>query len=265
MTAFDFELSDAGQGPALLMLPGSYATPAAWRGIEKELGGTYRVLSTSLPGYGATPEIRQGDDNGIEILVEFVGQVVDAVGEPVHIVGHSFGAQLALAAMLAGRIAPLGLVSFEANPIFARPAGGPFPWRPDVDLMVDRFQAAVAANDPDAAGIIIDFYSRPGAFKDLPNSVRAFCTASAPTNLRDWHSAASFTPHFADFGKVNRPMTLVHGATSPPPIVDVTDALATHARDARTVVVDDADHFLISTHPRACAVIIEAHVARLGT
>jgi pimeloyl-ACP methyl ester carboxylesterase len=260
MEEMEFDLVESGQGPAILMLPGSYATPAAWKGITNALKCPFRILSTSLPGYGTTSEVRPDENPDIDRLVEFVGQVVDAVGEPVHVVGHSWGAQLVLAAVLADRIRPLSVVCFEANPIFAHPSDGPFPWRNDIEAMVEHFEVALAEGNPDAASIIIDFYSRPGTFLAMPENVRAFCRATAKTNLRDWHSAATFTPPFKAFAAVDIPVTLVRGGQTPAPIVDVTRQLVANIPNANERVVAGADHFLISTHPAACAEVIEAHI-----
>lgn len=262
MKKFAFDLKEEGQGRSILLLPGSYATPAAWKGIQAALKTKLRIFSTSLPGYGTTPEVRPGGDASIEHLVEFVGQVADAIGEPSHVVGHSWGAHVLLAAVLAQRITPLSLVCFEANPIFACPPEGPFPWLFDIEQMVSRFEAALAAGDPDAASIIIDFYSRPGTFLEMPENVRAFCRASAPTNLRDWHSAATFTPSFERFSSLDFPVTLVRGSETPVPIVDVNNQLSAHIPGAIERVVEGADHFLISTHPGDCAEILDAHLAR---
>ena len=260
---FEFELSVSGQGPALLMLPGSYATPAAWKGIIQSLNSSFRIYLTSLPGYGSTPELRLENGAHVDPMIEFVGQVADAVNEPIHVVGHSWGAHLALAAVLRERISPLSIVCFEANPIFARPSDRPFEWRLEIDAMVDRFEAAIAAEDPAAAAIIIDFYSRPGTFDAMPDTVRAFCQATAPTNLLDWRSAATFTPAFDEFASLNIPVTLVRGGATPRPIVDVTNQLASHIPGVRNRLVDGADHFLISTHPAECAQILDAHIAEI--
>ena len=260
MQKFEFDLSDRGSGKTLLMLPGSYATPAAWKGIVGDLTGSYRMLSTSLPGYGTTPEVRQKESPDVDPMIEFVGQVVDSIGEPVHVVGHSWGAHLALGALLRGRIAPLSLIAFEANPLFARPADQPFEWRPELDAMVEKFKAALAADDPSAAAIIIDFYSREGTFDAMPDSVRAYCQATAPTNLLDWYSASSFTPAFAEFAQVRVPVTLVRGGATPRAIVDVTDQLGANLPRARQRIVEGADHFLISTHTSQCAALIEEHI-----
>jgi len=260
MPRYEFELNEKGQGPAVLMLPGSYATPAAWKGIERALSGSYRLLSTCLPGYGTTPEVRTDGDPDVSRMIEFVGQVVDAVDEPLHVVGHSWGAQLALAAVMTGRIAPISLTCFEANPLFAQRADGAFAWRPAIEQMVQAFENALAAGDLDAAAIIIDFYSRDGAFGSMPDAVRSFCRESAPTNLRDWYSTATFTPPFAAFSTIDLPVTLVRGSKTPQPIIDLTDELSRHMQTATVEVVEEADHFLISTHAAECARILEESV-----
>lgn len=259
----EFELVEAGQGPAALLLPGSYATPAAWKGVQGALTSNFRTISTSLPGYGTTPEVRPKGDVDIAHLVDFVGQVVDAIGEPLHLVGHSWGAHILLAALLEQRIGALSLVCFEANPIFARPARSPFLWRTALEAMVDRFEAAVIAGEPDAASIIIDFYSAPGTFLGMPENVRNFIANSAPTNLLDWHSAATFTPAFERFSSFDIPVTLVRGSNTPAPVRDVNEHLAAHIPHATQEVVDGADHFLISTHAEACAEILDAHLAAM--
>ena len=263
MRTFDFDLKEEGEGPSVLLLPGSYATPAAWKGVRGALKTKLRMFSTSLPGYGTTPEIRPVGDDSIDHLVEFVGQVVEEIDDQVHVIGHSWGAQILLAAILKQRIKPLSLLCFEANPIFACPTQGQFPWRSDIDDMVRRFETALAHERADAASIIIGFYSHTGNFHEMPANVRAFCRSSAPTNLRDWRSAATFTPSFELFSSFDLPVTLVRGRETPVPVVDVNQQLCAHIAGAIERIVEGADHFLISTHPDDCAAILDAHMARV--
>ena len=50
----DIEYAESGSGPALLFMPGAFSTGAASRGVIEHLGEGYRVITTSLLGYGAT-------------------------------------------------------------------------------------------------------------------------------------------------------------------------------------------------------------------
>ena len=48
-----FDYADTGSGPALLLLPGSFGTGSGWKAVMGHLGEGYRVVTTSLLGYGA--------------------------------------------------------------------------------------------------------------------------------------------------------------------------------------------------------------------
>ena len=54
----DVEFSERGDGPALLLLPGSFGTGAGWKAVTDRLSVRYRLVTTSLLGYGATSERR---------------------------------------------------------------------------------------------------------------------------------------------------------------------------------------------------------------
>ena len=43
----DYE--ETGEGPAVLFVPGSFSTPAAWRGLQHWLPQRYRLVGT-IPG-----------------------------------------------------------------------------------------------------------------------------------------------------------------------------------------------------------------------
>ena len=263
MRAFDFDLTETGDGEAVLLVPGSFATPSAWKGVQSALTTPVHAFSAALPGYGTTPEIRDPGTPGMDEMVEFVGQLVDAIGKPVHVVGHSWGAFVLLAALHARRIAPLSVLCLEANPLCGRTADGHFPWSGEIIAMVNRLEAAIAAGDPEAAGIIIDFYSRPGMFRAMPEAFRAFCQATVSTNLRDWRAALTFTHAFADFAAFDLPVTLVHGDVTCTPIKDVNRALLEAFPNAQKRTIQGAGHFLISTHPDQCAAALDAHFSRV--
>lgn len=256
--AFDF--IEQGQGPALLFLPGSYSSHAAWRGVQKALQGSYRLISTSLPGYGGSAEFRDLSTRDMTAMTDFVARVVDRVGEPVHLVGHSYGGLAVLASALSGRVKPLSLITFEANPIFSRGGNGGFPWTGAVDDMLASFRAAVMADRPDAAAIIIDFWGRPGAFAAMPAVFQELCRTSARTNLLDWHTAIGFAPHVTEYCAITAPATIVRGEYANPSIVDISNEIVNAAKRATLKVVPGSGHFLISTHPRECAAIVDAHM-----
>lgn len=126
--------------------------------------------------------------------------------------------------------------------------------------MKDRFEAAFAAGEPDAAGLIIDFWSKPGVFKAMPQPVQDYCRSTAYTNVLDWRSAFGFNPFISDYAAIEVPCTIVRGEHAIQPMIDISDRIARQIRDAALLEVAGAGHFLISTHSQSCAAIIDDHM-----
>lgn len=259
---FDFQCT--GAGPALLFLPGSYGHYSAWRDIQSSLSGQYRLISTSLPGYGGSLETRSKHTNDTTEMIAFVEWLIKKIGEPVHLIGHSFGGLVSLASVLDGRSKPLSMITFEANPLYALPDSGPRPFDVDLNDLTRRFRAALDAKDPKAASIIIDFYSQPGMFQSMPETFQKYCEDSAPTNRFDWQVAEGFTPRYSEFSAIQIPYTIVRGEHAVPSVKNITEQLIRHAPQSRSEVVLGANHFLITTHAKDCAKIIDTHMQLFG-
>ena len=255
------DLADTGSGPVLLFLPGSYSTKEAWKGVQAALKGAYRVITVSLPGYGDTPEIRPDLVVDMSLMQEFVAEVVDGIGEPVHLIGHSFGGLTTLASTLNRAVVPLSVITFEGNPIYSLPPRGEFEWKQRMLDVGEKFEQAYARGEKDAAALIIDYWGHEGFFAAMPETVRNFCRATTYTNILDWRAAAGFTPRVTEFSSIDVPSSLVRGELANEAIVEITGLLSRIMPSATQHIVDGAGHFLISTHPKQCAAIIDEHMA----
>ena len=105
----DYE--ECGDGPTIVLVPGSCSTGAAWRPVIAAWNGRFRCVTTSLLGYGGTAERRSVRDPSISHEAEALESVVRKAGR-VHLVGHSFGGLVALSGvdMQVGRGEIFGLV-----------------------------------------------------------------------------------------------------------------------------------------------------------
>ncbi|MGI3184035.1 alpha/beta fold hydrolase [Nioella aestuarii] len=251
-----FSFLERGKGPPVLFLPGSFSTTAAWSGVWDALPDGFCLLSANLPGYAGADDPRIASDNSMARLTDWLFGCLDQIAEPVHLVGHSFGGQIAIAAMLQDRRNVLSLTTFEANPVFVKPLGQSFPWLRDVQEIAPRLAQAHARNDADAAGIVIDYWTEAGTFAAMPERIRDFCNSGVATNLRDWDSARSFDPEISAFQDIDLPATFSWGSRASKPIADACSAIAREWPNCATRIIQGANHFLITSHPEDCAAVI---------
>lgn len=254
---FRVDYVETGEGPAILYVPGSFSTPAAWRGVQAHLPG-YRHAAIALCGYGATEDPRDPAAPGLDEQIDAVAEGARRLGAPFHLVGHSFGGTVALVAVLRGAVAPLSLATFEANP-FMLLADGPRATLVDETQAMSRdFEAAHLAGDPEAAGRIIDFWGGPGAWAAMPEAARAYCRATCWANVLDWRSAHALPARPTDLASVTIPVLLVRGEHANPVMRALTDVLGAALPHARTEVIAGASHFPITTHADRSAALLRA-------
>jgi pimeloyl-ACP methyl ester carboxylesterase len=189
--------------------------------------------------------------------LRIIEQVALRASGPVHLVGHSFGGTVALAAALANCVDVASLALFEANPLaLIRQLAEPL--YQEVLSLSHEFEAAVDAGDVDAAARIIDFWGGRGTFDAMPQAVRDYCKQTAPANVFDWRTDFGFQADSPDYAAIDVPVLLVRGAGANPAMVIMTEALVQALPDVRSGIVPGAGHFLITTHARECAALLAA-------
>jgi pimeloyl-ACP methyl ester carboxylesterase len=90
--ADELDLARIGEGPPVLFVHGSIAgAELTWR-RQRPLGERWTLLIPNRPGFGASPALSRND---FEIEAPLFA---DLLGEGAHLVGHSYGAVIALLA-----------------------------------------------------------------------------------------------------------------------------------------------------------------------
>jgi pimeloyl-ACP methyl ester carboxylesterase len=248
----DYE--EAGSGPTIVLVPGSWGTRSAWREVIAELGGRYRIVTTSLLGYGGTDERRTAADVPIACEAEIVEAVIARAGCPVHLVGHSFGGAVCLA-VAARKIAPLRSIAAIEPTVFGcldRP--GDLALYEEVATMRDGYFRTFASGEKDAARRVIDFYGGEGGFDALPQRMREYVVATTPTNILDWRTG--FDAPLPPFGDISVPGLLVRGERGHPSMARICEVLAGTIADASLATVGGAGHFMMASHPADVARLI---------
>ncbi len=264
-TANAFEYLETGSGPALLFLPGSFGTGAGWKAVLGHLGDGYRTITTSLLGYGATPERRPDGNATMSQQVDLIDRIIDRIGTVPHVVGHSYGGLAALAHALSGRHRPTSLVLVEANPLGVLRTAADHDFYAMFEAMTGQYFADVARGEAEAARQVIDFYGGAGTFDAMPAKVRTYVIATTAVNVRDWSSGTPFAPSRERLETIAVPTTVVRGAHTHPAMFRIAELLQKAIPDAQLVTIAGGSHFLPSSHPVEVAALVRQQVDRART
>lgn len=161
---------DDGVGPPVICIHSGGFTSRQWRRLRDQLAPTHRVLTPDLIGYGDSSKWPATEGFHFERDVEVIVALARAAGEPVHLVGHSYGAFLACHAAREVAVRSMALyepVTFSVlDP--ARDADAlaaldlPASWSPDTSGVDEAWLSA-----------FVDWWNGPGAWSRLPAETAA--------------------------------------------------------------------------------------------
>ena len=256
------DYQETGNGPAVVLVPGSCSTGAAWRPVIGHLQSQFRCVTTSLLGYGGTAERRTADDTDIAYEREILETVIRRAGGPVHLVGHSFGGLTALAVALRGRVPLLSLTIAEAPAVEILREVGERQHYDTFRNMSRAYADAFRRGEADAIARMIDFYGGAGTFATWPQRVRDYAIETTPANLLDWESAYGFRLTPASLASVKIPTLVVWGEASHPAACRANDLLSRFILRAERATIAGASHFMIATHPKQFADLMVRNIER---
>lgn len=109
---FEVHVDDAGEGEVVVLLHSSGMSGAQWRRTAEPLvRGGARTIVPDLLGSGRSTPWPEGKPFGFDLDLEVVEGLLQQIGRPVHLVGHSYGGHVALraASRTPGRVLSLTL------------------------------------------------------------------------------------------------------------------------------------------------------------
>lgn len=230
-----------GSGPHLLLVHGSVLNRARWTTIRPHLERHFTVSAMDRRGYGES-----GDQADYVLAREFedIVAVVDALGSPVLLFGHSFGALCALeAAMQIERLS--GLVLYE--PFIGEGEGFCTP------AQLQRLEDLLAAGD--RAGVVRAFMAdvmgmAPQQIDALQLSPTwANRVAAAHTIPREHRAEERYRLPVERAARLSTPTLLLQGGDSLPVFASVIARLQSVLPNARTTMLPGQQHMAMETAP----------------
>lgn len=246
-----------GAGPPVVLVHGSLGDHTGFAALVGELKGDFETFAMDRRGFGATP-----DTEPYSIVREFedVATVVDTVaaesGNPVTLVGHSFGANCAMgAASLSTNVAHL--VLYEPSFGLVAPVHS-----------IERVEAELAAGNREGAVMLVlvdTLEMTPDEVEALRATPRwPILLAGAPTMPREARAESAWVYTPGVFDAITAPTLMLVGSESPPSFLAATVSAAAAIPDAVIRVLPGQGHLAHRTEPGMVAGLIGRFVGRTG-
>ena len=243
----------AVQRDTLICLHGSASSPRQWQRLEERLTPRFRVVAPGLIGYTDGPPWSQQQAVTLDQEAAWVERWLEGAGTPVHLVGHSYGAVVALKVAQRRPERVRSLILYE--PVVFHLLTG------DLLAQAAALRAAVErpcqAGDPTAAAsVFIDYWSGPGTW------ARMSPLQQGAVIQRMHKVAAEFRAVFADvtdparLAQLPRPILLLSGTLTPAPAAAAARVLQSFMPNASWVELPGLGHLGPITHPVAVNALV---------
>jgi pimeloyl-ACP methyl ester carboxylesterase len=242
---------DAGTGPGVVCAHANASTSAQWRGLMDLLAPKFHVLAPDLYGSGKSPE--WPSDRIISLLdeVALIEPVLARAGSPLALIGHSYGAAVALIAALThpGRVRAIAV--YEPTLFALLDAETPPPNEAEGirNAVAEASIALDAGNHDAAAARFIDYWMGVGTWEQTPRQ-RQHPIAASVTNVRRWAYALFTEPTPLEaFRSLTIPVLYMVGKCSTASARGVARLLTTALPQVEVVEFEDLGHMGPITHP----------------
>jgi pimeloyl-ACP methyl ester carboxylesterase len=263
-----FDVVDEGpiDGPPVVLLHGFPERSSTWREVAPQLHAAgLRTLAMDQRGYSPGARPRRRSAYRMHHLAGDVAALIDRVGQPVHLVGHDWGAAVAwaVAGRYPDRVRTLTAISVPHPAAFARAMRNPHQRRrsrymaffniPLVPELTARRPGGRFDTSMRKAGMTADEVAR---FR------REIVDHGALPHALGWYRALPMTRRGSTDFKVTVPTTLVWSTRDIAIGRDGVDGTAPWV-DApyELVVLDGVSHWIPTHAPAECAAAVLARVA----
>ena len=231
-----------------------------WAPVAELLADLVALSAFDLAGHGAAAPFDPAGPDYTTLATRMAGA---AINRPVDLIGHSFGAVVALRLALRAPQAVRSLVLIEPV-LFAAARGTPF-W-PEVAAMRDHLDARIAAGEDEAAAReFMAVWGGAAPWEGLPEPMRAAFTAQVAlvqATGPDVYDDRGGLLAPGGLEALDLPVMMIAGGESLPVMAAIQDSIADRLPDVARTSLPGAGHMLPLTHPRQVADLIRVNLTR---
>ncbi len=224
----------AGNGPLVVLIHGVGLRAEAWSAQIEALAQDYRVVAVDMPGHGESQRFTSPPT-----LAAYAQRIAQVIDEPATVIGHSFGAMIALDLAIRHRAKISGAAAL--NGIYRR--------SPEA-------RAAVLARADSLDGVSIADPAEPldRWFGPAPSEERSACEnwlrSADPRGYQDAYRifAQEDGPRDSDLQTLHCPALFLTGGREPNSTPAMSEQMAALAPQGRAEILTDAAHMAPMTH-----------------
>lgn len=255
--------SSSGKAP-VVALHSSASTGAQWKQLLDDMEGRFDVIAPDLPGYGTGSQPADGGPAGLAAAARPIIRRIETFGAPVHLVGHSFGAAIALKIALMRPDLVKSLCLYEPACFHFLRDGD----QTDRDLYAGiadvsgALSSSVRTNSPEEGmKRFIDFWNGAGAWNRMPAPTQQHLAGQAGCVMTDFARgfAEGWTP--AELDRLTIPTLVMMGMDSPALAQRVAMRITDAIPGARLAMLPGLGHMAPLTAPKWVNPRIIGHVA----
>jgi pimeloyl-ACP methyl ester carboxylesterase len=247
--------------PVVVGLHASGSSSRQWAPLADQLGAGYHVVAPNLHGHGAGPAWLGAPTEIVEADVARVAGIVTSE-RAVHLVGHSYGAVIALKLALAHPERVRSVTVWE--PVMFRALRDYAP-RSREAIEVAWIGRAVQRDlrsglHAVAARRFVDYWSGAGTFADMPGPRREAIAQRMPSIAAHFAALSDDRMRIGDVAGSRMPLTVLMGARTRPATRRIVELLRLARPDATVAAMTAMGHMGPLTHPATVAQRLAAEV-----
>jgi pimeloyl-ACP methyl ester carboxylesterase len=245
-----------GRGPALVLVHGALGDYRQWDSIVGRMRPHFGVVAISRRFHWPNDPPTPTAEYSVESQRNDLLALVRSIAEPVHLVGHSYGAIVVLSAALAepSLVGTLTLIEPPLPSLLPESAPELAEENASRVALIAALRANVAAGDDAAATLTLFDWIQGGVggFAALPEASRHQLLENAKTIGPTY---ATPPPHFArsQLARLSMATLILSGADTRPFYRLSAQAAAACIAGSRSGVIRDARHMVIVENPDATA------------
>jgi len=201
--ALTVDYAEQGEGEPVVLLHSSVSGNRQWRSLADALSDRYRAVAVNLFGYGATTAWPDNPSQSLYAQVRLLLLIPGIEAGPLHLVGHSFGAAVALKAalLLGSRVRKLVLI--EPNPFNLLKQEGRTEAFLEARALRDHVKCFGSVGDWEAVGgRFADYWGGDGSWAAMPEKRRSAFAAALRPNYYEWDAVMSEEATLAEWKSI---------------------------------------------------------------